>query len=94
MSAMGPKMAKIVGEYGDGIITAGKTPQYINEVLFPNIAEGAKKSGRTLDDFLKVVEIDVGYDEDYDRAVKALQEVGRDPDQRDVQRQTSPTRGR
>ncbi|MDA4114090.1 MAG: TIGR03557 family F420-dependent LLM class oxidoreductase [Thaumarchaeota archaeon] len=70
MSAMGPKMAKIVGEYGDGIITAGKTPQYINEVIFPNIVEGAKKSGRSLDDFLKVVEIDVGYDEDYDRAVK------------------------
>jgi coenzyme F420-dependent glucose-6-phosphate dehydrogenase len=71
MSAMGPKMAKVVGEYGDGIITAGKTPQYINEVLFPNIVEGAKKSGRTLSDFLKVVEIDVGYDEDYDRAVQA-----------------------
>ena len=71
MSAMGPKMAKTVGEYGDGIITAGKTPQYINEVLFPSITEGAKKSGRTLDDFLKIVEIDVGYDEDYERAVKA-----------------------
>ncbi len=72
MSALGPKMARIVGEYGDGIITSAKTPQYINEVIFPNVAAGAKKSGRTLDDLLKVVEIDVAYDEDYDRAVKTL----------------------
>jgi alkanesulfonate monooxygenase SsuD/methylene tetrahydromethanopterin reductase-like flavin-dependent oxidoreductase (luciferase family) len=70
MSAMGPKMARVVGEYGDGIVTAGKTPEYINEHIFPNIVAGAKSSGRTLDDFLKVVEIDVGYDEDYDRAVQ------------------------
>ncbi|MGD0637951.1 MAG: TIGR03557 family F420-dependent LLM class oxidoreductase [Nitrososphaerales archaeon] len=72
MSALGPKMSKIVGEYGDGIITSAKTPQYISEVIFPNVAAGARKSGRTLDDLLKVVEIDLAYDEDYDRAVKTL----------------------
>jgi len=72
MSAMGPKMSKVVGEYGDGIITSAKTPQYINEVIFPNVAEGAKKSGRTLEDLLKVVEIDMAYDQDYDTAVQAL----------------------
>jgi coenzyme F420-dependent glucose-6-phosphate dehydrogenase len=72
MSAMGPKMARVVGELGDGVITSAKTPEYINEVIFPNVAEGAKKSGRTLEDLLKVVEIDVAYDKDYGRAIKAL----------------------
>lgn len=72
MSAMGPKMSQVVGQYGDGVITAARTPEYIKTVIFPNIEKGAKKSGRTLDDFLKVVEIDVGYDQDHDRAVKAL----------------------
>ncbi len=72
MSAMGPKMAQVVGEYGDGIITSAKTPEYINEVIFPNVAAGAKKSGRALKDLLKVVEIDVAYDKDYKRAIKAV----------------------
>lgn len=72
MSAMGPKMSKIVGEYGDGIITSARTPDYIKEVIFPNVDAGARRSGRRLGDLLKVVEIDVGYDKDYDRAVKSL----------------------
>jgi coenzyme F420-dependent glucose-6-phosphate dehydrogenase len=72
MSAQGPKMSKIVGEYGDGVITSAQTPEHIKEVIFPNVAEGAKKSGRTLDDLLKVVEIDVAYDEDYDKAIKTM----------------------
>ena len=72
MSAMGPKMSRVVGEYGDGVITSAKTPEYIKEVIFPNVSEGAKKSGRTLHDLLKVVEIDMAYDRDYGRAIKAV----------------------
>jgi coenzyme F420-dependent glucose-6-phosphate dehydrogenase len=72
MSAMGPKTAKVVGMYGDGLITSGKTPDYINRVLFPAAKEGAKESARSLDDLLKVVEIDIAYDRDYDKAVKAV----------------------
>ena len=72
MSAMGPKMARVVGEYGDGIITSGRTPDYINGVIFPAVKEGTKVSGRTMDDLLKVVEVDMAYDKDYDRAVQAV----------------------
>ena len=71
MSAMGPRMARVVGQYGDGVITAGKTPEFLKEKIFSNLAVGAKRSGRTLDDLLKIVEIDMGYDEDYDRAVQS-----------------------
>jgi coenzyme F420-dependent glucose-6-phosphate dehydrogenase len=72
MAAMGPKMSRVAGEYGDGIMVTVKTPEYIKEVVFPNLEIGAKRSGRTLDDLLKTVEIDVGYDEDYDTAVKTV----------------------
>ncbi|MDA4113706.1 MAG: TIGR03557 family F420-dependent LLM class oxidoreductase [Thaumarchaeota archaeon] len=72
MSAMGPKMAKVVGRYGDGIITSARPPKFIKEVIFPNVREGAEESGRSFDDMLKVVEIDMAYDEDYDTALKAV----------------------
>jgi coenzyme F420-dependent glucose-6-phosphate dehydrogenase len=72
MSAMGPKMAKVVGKHGDGLITSSRTPEFINGVLFPAAREGAKESGRSFDDLLKVAEIDVGYDREYGKAVKAV----------------------
>jgi coenzyme F420-dependent glucose-6-phosphate dehydrogenase len=72
MSAMGPKMAKIVGKYGDGLITTARTPDYIKNVIFPQVREGAKEAGRSFEDMPKVIEIDIAYDEDYDTAVKAL----------------------
>ena len=72
MSALGPKMARVVGKYGDGLITAARTPNYVSSVIFPGVKEGAKESGRTLEDLIKVVEIDMAYDKDYDRAVQAV----------------------
>ena len=70
MSALGPKMARVVGRYGDGLITSARTPKYLSNVIFPRVKEGAKEAGRSLDDLLKVVEIDFGYDKDYDRAIQ------------------------
>jgi coenzyme F420-dependent glucose-6-phosphate dehydrogenase len=72
MSALGPKMGKVVGKYGDGLITSARAPEYLSGVILPAVNEGAKESGRTLDDLLKVVEIDIGYDKDYDKAIQAL----------------------
>ena len=72
MSAMGPRMAKLVGKFGDGLITAAKTPEYIKEVIFPNLNEGAREAERDPDDLFKVVEIDMAYDRDYDRAIDAI----------------------
>src|SRR3984885_1767567 len=76
MSAMGPKMAKVVGRYGDGLITSARPPKFIKEVIFPNVREGAREAGRSFDDMLKVVEIDVAYDEDYDTALRSVRKWG------------------
>lgn len=72
MSALGPKMAKTVGKYGDGLITAARTTEFIRGVIFPKLSEGAREAGRSVEDITKVVEIDIGYDEDYDKAVKSV----------------------
>lgn len=72
MSALGPKMAKVVGKYGDGIITATRTPDYINNVLFPAVKEGCQEAGKSFDDLTKVVELDMAYGKDYDEAVGAV----------------------
>src|SRR5215467_1502760 len=72
MSALGPKMAKVVGKYGDGIITVTKTPEYVKNVLFPAVKEGCKEAGRSFDDMIKVVELDMAHGKDYDTAIKSV----------------------
>ena len=72
MSAMGPKMARLAGMYGDGIITVSRTADYAKGTLFPNLRAGAEEANRPYDDITKVVEVDIGYDEDYGRAIKAV----------------------
>ncbi|HYC26972.1 MAG TPA: TIGR03557 family F420-dependent LLM class oxidoreductase [Nitrososphaerales archaeon] len=72
ISAMGPKMARVAGKYGDGFITSGKTTQAVNEILMPGVKAGAAESGKSLDDLIKVAELDIAYDQDYDRAVKVM----------------------
>ena len=72
MSALGPKMAKEVGRHGDGIITVTKTPEYINTVLFPAMKEGCRESGRSFDDMIKVVELDMAYGKSRDEAIKTV----------------------
>lgn len=72
VAGFGPKMAKIAGEMGDGFLTIIKPLDYIKKTLFPAVETGARSSGRTLDDITKVIEINMSYDEDYDKALKPL----------------------
>lgn len=72
ISALGPKMAREAGRHGDGIITATRTPQYAKAVLLPAFAQGCREAGKEPGDVLKVVELDVGYDPDYERALASV----------------------
>ncbi len=71
IGASGPKMAEVAGELGDGFLTI-KGAEYAKRELFPAIARGAKKVGKTLDDITKVIEIDMSYHSDYDKALAPL----------------------
>jgi coenzyme F420-dependent glucose-6-phosphate dehydrogenase len=66
VASFGPKSAYIAGKLGDGLITTIKPLEYIKSTLFPALSKGAKESGRSVDDLVKVIELDVSYDEDYD----------------------------
>jgi len=72
VSGFGPKMARIAGARGDGFITGMKPNEYIRNVLFPALDEGAKAVGKSLDDIVKTVEIDLAYDEDYGKALATV----------------------
>jgi coenzyme F420-dependent glucose-6-phosphate dehydrogenase len=69
LAAFGPKMGKIAGALGDGLITSVRPFQYFSDVLFPAVSEGAKTVGKSLDDITKVLEIDVSWADDYESAI-------------------------
>jgi coenzyme F420-dependent glucose-6-phosphate dehydrogenase len=71
MAASAPKMAEAVGEHADGFLTI-KGPDYAKQELFPALERGARKAGRTIRDIPKVIEIDLSYHEDYDKALAPL----------------------
>ena len=52
VSAVNPYMLRVAGEVCDGVLLHGFcTPKYTRDVIIPNLEIGAKRSGRSLDDF-------------------------------------------
>lgn len=51
VGALGPKMLQLAGEMADGVVLWMSSPRHIREVVMPNIAAGAAKAGRTLENF-------------------------------------------
>ena len=52
VSAVNPYMLRVAGEVCDGVLLHGFcTPKYTREVIIPNLEIGAKRSGRSLDNF-------------------------------------------
>ena len=50
LSVVRPRMLQLAGEIGDGALGYLWTPDYIREVVLPNVAEGAERAGRSRDD--------------------------------------------
>ncbi len=76
IAAVGPKMARVVGQMGDGFICNPPTEiDYITKVLFPEIQNGARSAGRSFERIKKVYELDVCYAEDYDQALSSIKHV-------------------
>lgn len=77
IAANGPKNAEIAGKYGDAFLTMeNEDLAFYKHTLFPALYKGAGSVGRNPDHIPKILEVNVAYDEDYDRALKACKRWG------------------
>ncbi len=77
VAANGPINAEIAGKYGDGFLTMENTDvSFYKRILFPAVVKGAKSVGRDPDKVTKILEVNVAYDEDYDKALQACKRWG------------------
>ena len=51
LAGLAPGMLRLAGELGDGVVLWLCTPDYIRDVVVPNVAEGRAKAGKPLDGF-------------------------------------------
>lgn len=72
VASFGPKVAEIAGKYPDGYISTLVSEEHLRNVLVPAIERGAKTMGRDPSKIEKVVELGVGYDKDYSKALKKV----------------------
>ena len=71
VAASGPTASRFAGRVGDGFIcTSGKAPELYRETLLPNVQAGLEKSGRSMDDLEKTIEMKVSFDSDLDKAMQ------------------------
>ena len=71
IAASGPTASRFAGRVGDGFIcTSGKAPELYSETLLPNVQTGLEKSGRSMADLEKTIEMKVSFDTDIDKAMQ------------------------
>jgi coenzyme F420-dependent glucose-6-phosphate dehydrogenase len=70
IAACGPNTAYLAGKYADGFLTLPAAKEKYKE-LFSAVEKGAKDSGRSLSSIEKVIEIEVSYDQDIDKALES-----------------------
>ncbi len=71
IAAAGATASRFAGRVGDGFIcTSGKAPELYSETLLPNVQLGLEKSGRSMADLEKTIEMKVSFDTDIDKAIQ------------------------
>ena len=75
IAGFGPKMARVAGRLADGFITSNQPVEHFKNTLVPAIREGARSAGRDYEKITNVTEIDVSYDEDYEKALAPAREA-------------------
>lgn len=71
VAASGPTASRFAGRVADGFIcTSGKAPELYSDTLLPNVQTGLEKSGRSMDDIEKTIEMKVSFDTDIGRAMQ------------------------
>jgi coenzyme F420-dependent glucose-6-phosphate dehydrogenase len=71
VAASGPTASRFAGRVAEGFIcTSGKAPELYRETLLPNVQAGLEKSGRSMGDIEKTIEMKVSFDTDIDKAMQ------------------------
>ncbi len=73
VAASGQKAAELAGRAGDGLLTVpNPDDSYFKDLLFPAVERGLLASERQRDSFEWNVELQVSFDEDYDKAIQSV----------------------
>jgi F420-dependent oxidoreductase-like protein len=68
IAALSPAMLRLAGEIGDGVMLWLCNPDYIRDVVMPELGKGLERAGRTLDGFDVVAAVPSAVTDDPERA--------------------------
>ena len=74
VGALSPNMLRLAGEIADGVMLWLCNPNYIRDVVVPEVAKGREKAGKSMDDFDIVAAVPSGIAEDRDAAFAAMRQ--------------------
>jgi alkanesulfonate monooxygenase SsuD/methylene tetrahydromethanopterin reductase-like flavin-dependent oxidoreductase (luciferase family) len=72
VAALSPAMLRLAGEIADGVLLWLCSPQYIRDVVIPEVSTGRERAGLTLDGFDVVPAVPSALTEDRDGAFAAM----------------------
>jgi probable F420-dependent oxidoreductase len=72
IAALSPAMLRLAGEIADGVLLWLCSPQYIRDVVIPEVAAGRERAGLTLDGFDVVPAVPGALSDDRDGAYTAI----------------------
>jgi alkanesulfonate monooxygenase SsuD/methylene tetrahydromethanopterin reductase-like flavin-dependent oxidoreductase (luciferase family) len=72
IAALSPAMLRLAGEIADGVLLWLCSPQYIHDVVIPEVSKGRERAGLTLDGFDVVPAVPSALTEDRDGAYAAM----------------------
>jgi alkanesulfonate monooxygenase SsuD/methylene tetrahydromethanopterin reductase-like flavin-dependent oxidoreductase (luciferase family) len=72
IAALSPGMLRLAGEIGDGVVLWLCNPNYIRDVVVPEVTAGRERAGKTLDGFEIVAAVPSGVADDLATAYAAL----------------------
>jgi 5,10-methylenetetrahydromethanopterin reductase len=75
IGATGAKMLQLAGEIGDGVVMNYCVPVEYNDMALENIAIGAKRAGKTLDEIDRPQLVVCSVAEDHDEAIDSSREL-------------------
>lgn len=73
VASSGPTLARTAGRLADGYLTLPIGYSHIRDVLLPAMYQGAKEAGRNSEEIERIIEIEVSFDSDYERALESCQ---------------------